>query len=117
MDPDVPAGSGGFFPGMLGDLLRLLKTDSPLQWDLALQLAQTIAAEGDPAPNAEPVERIHLEELLGVAELHVAEMPLAPRVAREVLAQTTSAREQSRNETAMGPVDAALPREPAGRLD
>jgi putative hydrolase len=59
---------------MFGDLLRLLKTDSPLQWDLALQLAQTVAAEGDPAPNADPVDRIRLDELITVAELHVADV-------------------------------------------
>lgn len=65
---------GGFFPGMLGDLLKMLKTDSPLQWDLAVQLAQTIAADADPEPNVEPVDRMRLEELLGVAELHVADV-------------------------------------------
>lgn len=74
MDPDLPSGMGGFFPGMFGDLLRLLKTDSPLQWDLALQLAQTVASDGDPEPNVEPVDRMRLEELLGVAELHVADV-------------------------------------------
>lgn len=81
MDPDVPSGMGGFFQGMLGDLLRLLKTDSPLQWDLALQLAQTVAGDGAAEPNVEPVDRMRLEELLGVAELHVADvtgMTIAP---------------------------------------
>lgn len=74
MDPDVPTGAGGFFQGMLGDLLRLLQTDSPLQWDLALQLAQTVATDGSAESNVDPRERMRLEELLGVAELHVADV-------------------------------------------
>ena len=65
---------GGFFQGMIGDLLRMLKTDSPLQWDLAVQLAQTVASEGQSEGNVEPADRIRLEGLLGVAELHVADV-------------------------------------------
>ncbi|HVC25234.1 MAG TPA: zinc-dependent metalloprotease [Acidimicrobiales bacterium] len=74
MDPDLPAGMGGFFPGMLGDLLRLLKSDAPIQWDLALQLAQRIASDDAPEANVDPVDRMRLEGLLGVAELHVADV-------------------------------------------
>ncbi|MCU1492178.1 MAG: hypothetical protein JWM85_3583 [Acidimicrobiaceae bacterium] len=74
MSPDVPAGMGGFFPGMFGDLLRLLRTDSPIQWDLAAQLAQSIGAEGEPEANVEPVERMRLEELTRIAELQVADV-------------------------------------------
>ncbi len=74
MDPDLPPGMGGFFQGMLGDLLKLLRTDAPLQWDLALQLAQSVASDGASEPNVEPVERIRLEELTRIAELHVADV-------------------------------------------
>ncbi len=74
MDPDLPAGMGGFFPGMFNDLLRLLRTDSPIQWDLALQLAQTIAGENGPEANVDPLARIRLEELARIAELHVADV-------------------------------------------
>ena len=65
---------GGFFQGMLGDLLRLMKTDAPLQWDLALQLASALASEDEPPGNIEPRERIRLESLGRVAELHVADV-------------------------------------------
>jgi putative hydrolase len=65
---------GGFFPGMLGDLLKMLRTDSPLQWDLALQLSQTVASENQPDSNVEPRDRIRLEELSRIAELHVADI-------------------------------------------
>ncbi len=74
MDPDLPSGLGGFFQGLLGDLLRLMRTDSPVQWDLATQLAQNIAADGASEPNVDPMERIRLEELSGIAELHVADV-------------------------------------------
>ncbi len=73
MSADVP-GMGGFFPSMFTDLLRLLRTEGPIQWDLALQLAQSVAAEGGPEPNVDPVERIRLEGLVGIAELHVADV-------------------------------------------
>jgi putative hydrolase len=66
---------GDFFPGMLGDLLKLLKTDAPLQWDLAVQLSQSVAADGDvERGNVDPVERMTLEELGQIAELHVADV-------------------------------------------
>lgn len=65
---------GGFFPGMLSDLLRMLRTDAPVQWDLALQLAQNIASEGAAEANVDPVERIRLEGLVAIADLHVADV-------------------------------------------
>ena len=65
---------GGFFPGMLGDLLKLLQTDAPFPFELAEQLASTVAAEGDENANPDPAERIRLEGLLPLAELHVADV-------------------------------------------
>lgn len=72
---------GGFFPGVFGDLLKLLRTDTPIQWQLAQQLAYSVAAEGASEPNVEPLARIRLEELVRIAELHVADvtgMTIAP---------------------------------------
>lgn len=74
MDPDLPPGLGGFLPGLLGDLLKLLKTDSPLQWDLALQLAQSVASDNGEEANPEPLDRIRLEELVKLADLHVGDV-------------------------------------------
>src|SRR5258708_7157888 len=62
---------GGFFPGMLGDLLRLLKSDAPFPFELAQQLAESIATEDDPKP-VDPLNGIRLEELLRIADLQVA---------------------------------------------
>jgi len=65
---------GGFFQGLLGDLLKLLRTDSPFQWELALQLALSVASEGAEDGNVDPVERMRFEELTHLAELHVADV-------------------------------------------
>lgn len=59
---------------MLGDLLKLLKTEGPLQWDLAFQLAQSVAAEDGEDANVDPVVRIRLEELVRLADLAVADV-------------------------------------------
>jgi len=68
-------GSGGdsFFTQLLGDLMSLMG-GGPDRVELARQLAQGVATGGHPEPNVDPVERIRLEELLRVAELHVAEL-------------------------------------------
>ena len=64
---------GGFFPNMLGDLLRLLKTDGPFPFEIAQQLAVSIASEGSPSP-VDPLDRIRLEELVRIADLQVADV-------------------------------------------
>jgi putative hydrolase len=72
---------GGFLPGLLGDLLRLMRTDAPLQWDLAVQLALTVASDGQAEPNVEPLQRMRIEELTRIAELQVGDvtgMPMTP---------------------------------------
>ena len=59
---------------MLGDLLRLIRTEGPLQWELAFQLATSVAAGDEPDPNPDPLARIRLEELSAIAELHVSDV-------------------------------------------
>ena len=65
---------GGFFPGLLGDLLKMLHTDAPFPYELALQLAQSVTAGSSEEHNVEPLERIRVEELTRLAELHVADV-------------------------------------------
>ncbi|MCB0977577.1 MAG: zinc-dependent metalloprotease [Acidimicrobiales bacterium] len=62
------------FEGMpfFGDLLKMLGTQGPVQWDGARQLALSIATDGGSEPNVDPMERIRFEQLARVAELHVA---------------------------------------------
>ena len=59
---------------MLGDLLRLIRTEGPLQWELAFQLATSVAAGDEPDLNPDPIARIRLEELSAIAELHVSDV-------------------------------------------
>jgi putative hydrolase len=55
------------------NLARLLTSQGPINWEIARQMAQWAATGGEPERNVDPVARVRLEELLRVAELHVAE--------------------------------------------
>lgn len=73
--PDDPFGTGGRnpFEGMpiFGDLARLFAQQGPVGWDAARQLAYTVATDGGQETNVDPLERIKIEQLARVAELHV----------------------------------------------
>jgi len=70
--PDDP--SGNPFQGMpiFGDLARMFQQQGAMSWDAARQFALSIATGGTSEANVDPVERIKLEQLARVAELHVA---------------------------------------------
>lgn len=59
---------------MFGDLARLFTNQGPVNWDVARQTAQWIATEGQSEPNADPLERLRMEELVRVADLQVGEI-------------------------------------------
>jgi len=70
-----PSGLGNPFQGLLGDLLKLIGGSQPgaNAWmEAARSLAQGVATDGEAEANPDPLERIKLEELVHVAELHVA---------------------------------------------
>jgi putative hydrolase len=71
-----PSGGAGdsFLTQLLGDLASLMGSAAGDRLELARQLAQAVATGGHPEVNADPIERIRFEELLRVAELHVAEL-------------------------------------------
>lgn len=58
---------------MFGDLAKLFASQGPLNWEVARQLAVWLATEGHSEPNVDPLQRMRLEELARVAEMHVAE--------------------------------------------
>ena len=66
-------GSGNPFEGLVGELAKLLSNQGPVNLEIARQLSLWLATEGKSEPNPEPSERIRLEELVRVAELHVSE--------------------------------------------
>ena len=55
------------------NLARLLTSQGPINWEIARQMAQWAATGGEPERNPDPVARVRIEELLRVAEMHVAE--------------------------------------------
>lgn len=57
---------------MFGDLARMFSQHGPVNWDVARQTASWLATDGKPEGNVDPLERIRLEELVRVADLHVS---------------------------------------------
>jgi putative hydrolase len=53
------------------DLAKMLSQQGPVSWDAARQLAHSIALGGESEPNVDPTDRIQLEQLARVADLHV----------------------------------------------
>jgi putative hydrolase len=58
----------------LGDLMKMLGAQGGFRWENAMQFALQIATEGQSEPNPDPADRIALEQLARVAELHVAQV-------------------------------------------
>ncbi|MDP1820243.1 MAG: zinc-dependent metalloprotease [Acidimicrobiales bacterium] len=67
---------GNPFEGMpfLGDIAKLLGQQGGMAWDSARQLAIGIATDGTSEANVDPVERMSIEQLARVADLHVADV-------------------------------------------
>jgi putative hydrolase len=83
MSDEGPLGGGSPFGGMpfFGDLMKMLQSQGPISWDAARQLAVAIATDGKSEANVDPAERIKLEQLGRVADLHVSNrtgLPTAP---------------------------------------
>ena len=56
---------------LFGDLAKLFSQQGSIGWDAARQLALSIATDGGEEGNVDPLERIRLEQLARIAELHV----------------------------------------------
>lgn len=74
MSTSGPLGSGNPFEGLpiFGDLAKLFVSQGPVNWEIARQMAHFVAVGQEAEDNVDPLERIRLEELVRVAELHVA---------------------------------------------
>lgn len=53
------------------DLAKMLAQQGPVSWDAARQLAHSIATGGESESNIDPADRIRMEQLARVADLHV----------------------------------------------
>ncbi len=81
MAPPEPGDVGNPFQSLLGDLMNMLGTSAPNQWEMTRSFALNVATGGEAEPNVDPVQRIRLEQLARVAELNVIEatgMPVSP---------------------------------------
>lgn len=68
-DPDENAFAGLPF---FGDMIKAISSQGPLQWDVARQIAMTTALNGKTAEgNVDPADRIILETLAPIAQMHV----------------------------------------------
>ena len=63
---------------LFGDIARMLSQQGGATWDAARQLALSVAADNAPEANVDPLERIRLEQLSRIAELHVASITGLP---------------------------------------
>jgi putative hydrolase len=70
-----PLGGGNPFEGLpiFGDLAKLFMSGGAVHWEIARQMGTWLASGGQPEAGVDPLSRIRLEELLRVAELHVAQ--------------------------------------------
>src|SRR5580693_5541694 len=71
LGPGGPQGANPF--GFLGDLMKMLGSDGPLNLQMARQAALAVSTGGQPEPNVDPLDRLRLEELLRVADMHVVD--------------------------------------------
>ena len=81
MAPPEHEDPGNPFQSLLGDLMNMLGTNAPDQWELTRSFALNVATGGTAEPNVEPIQRIRVEQLSRVAELNVIEttgMPVSP---------------------------------------
>jgi putative hydrolase len=81
MAPSESGDPGNPFQSLLGDLMNMLGTTGPNQWEMTRSFALNVATGGTPEANVEPIQRIQLEQLARVAELNVTEatgLPVTP---------------------------------------
>lgn len=99
-------GAGNPFEGLFGELAKLLSSQGAVNFEVARQLSQWLATEGQPEPNPDPVERIRYEELVRVADLHVAE---ATGVSTSVIGRPVTVNPVGRSEWALRTLEAYRP--------
>lgn len=80
--PNLPGGAGGnFMEQFLADLLRMMGSgmgSATAKVDMARAMAQGVASGGATEANVDPRDRMAIEPLVAVAELHVAEITGLP---------------------------------------
>src|SRR5665213_239003 len=81
MTPPDSGDASNPFQSLLGDLMNMLGSNGPDQWEMTRAFGINVATGGTPEANVEPIQRIQVEQLSRVAELNVIEatgMPVTP---------------------------------------
>jgi len=96
------------FEGMpfFGDLLKMLGSQGPVQWDGARQLALSIATGGESEANVDPLERVRFEQLARVADLQVAQ---ATGLSTSTTGRAVTVTPVTRSQWALATLDAYRP--------
>jgi putative hydrolase len=69
-----PGGEQGANPfGFLGDLMKMFTSEGPINLQIARQAALAVSTGGVAEPNVDPLDRLRLEELLRIADMHIAD--------------------------------------------
>jgi hypothetical protein len=68
MPPPDFGDSGNPFQFLLGDLMNVLGSNVPDQWEMTRSFGLNVATGGTAESNVDPVDRIRLEELARVAQ-------------------------------------------------
>jgi putative hydrolase len=96
------------FEGMpiFRDLARMFTAGGPVNWEIARQVGLWVATGGQGESNVDPLRRIRLEELVRVADLHVAE---ATGLATNATGRSLSIVPVGRGQWALATLDAYRP--------
>jgi putative hydrolase len=81
MTPPDSGDANNPFQSLLGDLMNMLGSNGPDQWEMTRSFALNVATGNTPEGNVEPLQRIQVEQLSRVAELNVMEatgLPVTP---------------------------------------
>jgi putative hydrolase len=92
-DDDVPGGSmPDPFSAMpfLGDMMKALSGQGPLNWEAARQFAQIGATGGESEPNVDPLLRSTYRDLVSIASLHVSDLIGSDHTVPEIELMTRS---------------------------
>src|SRR5919198_6497362 len=69
----APFGPGGFDLSRMdmSQVMRMLQSEGPVNWEIASQVATWVATNGEPEAPIDEHARDHFEELAGAARAHV----------------------------------------------
>ena len=94
MAPPDTGDSGNPFQSLLGDLMNMLGTNAPNQWEMTRSFAVNVATGGEAETNVEPVQRIRLEQLVAGGRAQRGRGHRDARVARRTAAGLCAGRSE-----------------------